>query len=38
MKDEAATRFNRHHGFQAFSGRAARLFLPAATARSVVEG
>jgi ribosomal protein S18 acetylase RimI-like enzyme len=36
-KDEAAARFYRHHGFQAFSGRAARLFLPVATARSLVE-
>jgi GNAT superfamily N-acetyltransferase len=37
-KDEAAAQFYRHHGFQAFSGRAARLFLPVATARRVVEG
>jgi ribosomal protein S18 acetylase RimI-like enzyme len=38
-KDEAAARFYRHHGFAAFSGRAAaRLFLPVATARRVVEG
>jgi ribosomal protein S18 acetylase RimI-like enzyme len=37
-KDEAAARFYRHHGFQAFSGRTARLFLPVATARRVVEG
>jgi hypothetical protein len=37
-KDEAAARFYRHHGFQAFSGAAARLFLPVATARRVVEG
>jgi len=37
-KDEAAARFYRHHGFEAFSGRAARLFLPVATAKRVVEG
>jgi ribosomal protein S18 acetylase RimI-like enzyme len=37
-KDDAAARFYRHHGFQAFSGRAARLFLPVAMARRVVEG
>jgi ribosomal protein S18 acetylase RimI-like enzyme len=37
-KDEAAAQFYRHHGFQAFSGRTARLFLPVATARRVVEG
>jgi ribosomal protein S18 acetylase RimI-like enzyme len=37
-KDEAAARFYRHHGFQEFSGRALRLFLPVATARKVVEG
>jgi GNAT superfamily N-acetyltransferase len=37
-KDEAAARFYRHHGFQAFSNSAARLFLPVATARRVVEG
>ncbi|HEV7602389.1 MAG TPA: GNAT family N-acetyltransferase [Bradyrhizobium sp.] len=37
-KDEAAARFYRHHGFQAFSDRAARLFLPVATAARVVEG
>jgi GNAT superfamily N-acetyltransferase len=37
-KDEAAARFYRHHGFQAFSGRAARLFLPVAMARKLVEG
>jgi hypothetical protein len=37
-KDEAAARFYRHHGFEAFSGRAARLFPPVATARRVVEG
>jgi ribosomal protein S18 acetylase RimI-like enzyme len=36
-KDEAAARFYRHHGFEAFSGRAARMFLPVATARRVVE-
>jgi predicted N-acetyltransferase YhbS len=36
-KDEAA-RFYRHHGFEAFAGRAKRLFLPVATARRVVEG
>jgi hypothetical protein len=36
-KDDAAARFYRHHGFQAFSGRAARLFLPVPTARRVVE-
>jgi hypothetical protein len=29
---EAAARFYRHHGFQAFSGGAERLFLPVATA------
>jgi hypothetical protein len=28
VKDDAAARFYRHHGFQAFSGKAARLFLP----------
>jgi GNAT superfamily N-acetyltransferase len=37
-KDDAAARFYLHHGFQAFSGRAARMFLPVATARKVVEG
>jgi hypothetical protein len=37
-RDKAAARFYRHHGFQAFSGRAARLFLPVAIARRVVEG
>jgi hypothetical protein len=37
-KDEAAARFYRHHGFQEFSGRAGRMFLPVATARRVVEG
>jgi GNAT superfamily N-acetyltransferase len=37
-KDEAAARFYRHHGFEAFSGRAARMFLTVATARRVVEG
>jgi GNAT superfamily N-acetyltransferase len=37
-KDEAAARFYRHHGFEAFSGRAGRMFLPVATARRVVEG
>jgi ribosomal protein S18 acetylase RimI-like enzyme len=37
-KDKAAARFYRHHGFEAFSGRAARMFLPVATARRVVEG
>jgi ribosomal protein S18 acetylase RimI-like enzyme len=37
-KDEAAARFYRHHGFEAFSGRARRMFLPVATARRVVEG
>jgi hypothetical protein len=31
-KDEAAARFYRHHGFEAFSGRASRLFLPVAKA------
>jgi hypothetical protein len=36
--DEAAARFYRHYGFEAFSGRTARLFLPVATARRVVEG
>jgi ribosomal protein S18 acetylase RimI-like enzyme len=37
-KDEAAARFYRHHGFEAFSGRRARMFLPVATAKRVVEG
>jgi ribosomal protein S18 acetylase RimI-like enzyme len=37
-KDEAAARFYRHYGFEAFSGRAARLFLALATARRLVEG
>jgi hypothetical protein len=37
-KDEAAARFYRHHGFEAFAGRAKRPFLPVATARRVVEG
>jgi GNAT superfamily N-acetyltransferase len=37
-KDEAAARFYGHYGFEAFSGRAKRLFLPVATARRVVEG
>jgi hypothetical protein len=37
-KDEAAARFYRHHGFHAFSGRGARMFLTVATARRVVEG
>jgi GNAT superfamily N-acetyltransferase len=37
-KDEAAARFCRHHGFAAFSGAPARMFLPVATARRVVEG
>lgn len=37
-KDEAAARFYRHHGFEAFSGRAGRMFLPVATAARVVEG
>jgi hypothetical protein len=37
-KDEAAARFYRHHGFEGFSGRVSRMFLPAATARRVVEG
>ena len=37
-KDEAAARFYRHHGFEAFSKKAARMFLPVATARRVVEG
>jgi len=32
-KDEAAVRFYQHNGFEAFSGRAARMFLPVATAR-----
>jgi ribosomal protein S18 acetylase RimI-like enzyme len=36
-KDEAAARFYRHHGFQEFSGRAARMFLTVATARRVVD-
>jgi ribosomal protein S18 acetylase RimI-like enzyme len=36
-KDEAAARFYRHHGFEAFSGRAGRLFLTVATARRVVD-
>lgn len=37
-KNEAAARFYPHHGFQEFSGRTLRLFLPMATARKVVEG
>lgn len=37
-KDEAAAQFYRHHGFEAFAGRSARMFLPVATARKVVEG
>ena len=37
-KDEAAARFYRHHGFEAFSGRAGRMFLTVATAARVVEG
>jgi ribosomal protein S18 acetylase RimI-like enzyme len=37
-RDEAAGGFYRHHGFEAFSGRAARMFLTVATARKVVEG
>jgi GNAT superfamily N-acetyltransferase len=37
-KDEAVARFYRHHGFQAFSEKAARMFLPVATARRVVDG
>jgi ribosomal protein S18 acetylase RimI-like enzyme len=38
-KDEAAARFYRHHGFEAFSGRAARrMFLPVATAKRMMEG
>jgi ribosomal protein S18 acetylase RimI-like enzyme len=37
-KDEAAARFYRHYGFEAFSGRAARMFLPVATASKVVQG
>jgi GNAT superfamily N-acetyltransferase len=36
-KNEAAARFYRHHGFQAFSGKAARLFLTAATVARVVD-
>ena len=36
--DGAAAPFYRHHGFQEFSGRALRLFLPVATAVKVVEG
>jgi hypothetical protein len=36
--DEAAARFYRHHGFEAFSGRAARLFLTVATAARMVDG
>jgi GNAT superfamily N-acetyltransferase len=36
--DETAARFYRHHGFEEFSGRALRLFLPVATAARVVEG
>jgi len=35
---DAAARFYRHHGLPAFSGRVARMFLPVATARRVVEG
>ena len=34
---EAAARFYRHHGFEAFPGRAGRMFLPVATARRVVD-
>jgi GNAT superfamily N-acetyltransferase len=37
-KDEAVARFYRHHGFEAFPGRSARMFLTVATARRVVEG
>src|SRR3954468_8262098 len=37
-KEDAAARFYRHFGFEAFAGRAARMFLPMATARRVVEG
>jgi GNAT superfamily N-acetyltransferase len=37
-KDEAAARFYRHHGFEEFSGKRARMFLPVATTRRVVEG
>jgi GNAT superfamily N-acetyltransferase len=37
-KDETAARFYRHHGFEAFSATPARMFLPVATARKVVEG
>jgi hypothetical protein len=33
MKDDAAARL-----YQAFSGRAALLFLPVATARGLLEG
>jgi ribosomal protein S18 acetylase RimI-like enzyme len=36
-KDEAAARFYRHHGFQAFSGSHARLFLPVTIARGLVK-
>jgi ribosomal protein S18 acetylase RimI-like enzyme len=36
-KDDAAARFYQHHGFRAFSGSAARLFLPVAMARRLVE-
>jgi ribosomal protein S18 acetylase RimI-like enzyme len=37
-KDETAARFYRHHGFEAFAGRSARMFLTVATARKVVDG
>jgi GNAT superfamily N-acetyltransferase len=35
--DETAARFYRHHGFEAFWASAARMFLPVATAKKVVE-
>jgi ribosomal protein S18 acetylase RimI-like enzyme len=36
-KDEAAARFYRRYGFEAFSGRVERLFLTVATAARVVD-
>ena len=36
-KDEAAAQFYRHHGFEAFSGTPARMFLPVAAAARVVD-
>lgn len=37
-KDKVAVRLWRHYGFESFSGRAARMFLPVATAKRAVEG